>query len=103
MFVCWKIVEVGRELVPEPDSLLYFCPTAELLQTGRCGGKERGVSPARVRSVNPLASVLVLSITPSQQETAVWEPVAARRNGNLLPKRALCLSVLRVGLVTPAA
>lgn len=24
MFVCWKIVEVGRELVPEPDSLLYF-------------------------------------------------------------------------------
>lgn len=31
LFVCWKIVEVGRELVPEPDFPFVFnCPTAEL-------------------------------------------------------------------------
>lgn len=67
------------------------------------GGKERrGISPEMAcRAWIPVASVLVLSVTPvtSKQETAVWETVAARRNGNLFPKRALSLSVLRVGLV----
>lgn len=52
-----------------------------------------------------VASALALSVTPvtSKQETAVWEFVAARRNGNLFPKRALSLSVLRVGLAILAA
>lgn len=31
LLVCWKIVEVGRELAPEPDFPCVFnCPTAEL-------------------------------------------------------------------------
>lgn len=107
-FVCWKIVEAGRELAPEPGFPFVFnCPTAELLQTDDFGEERRrgeSVQPVCKARI-PVASVLVLSITPvtSKQETAVWEPVAARRNGNLFPKRALSLSVLRVGLVILAA
>lgn len=104
LLVCWKIVEVGRELAPEPDFPCVFnCPTAELccrqMILWRKG--EEGNQPSQCAKWIPVASVLVLSITPvtSKQETAVWELVAARRNGNLFPKRALSLSVLRVGLV----
>lgn len=104
MFVCWKIVEMGRELAPEPDFPFVFnCPTAEL----RCRQAvlwrkgEEGNQSSQCAKWIPVAPVLVLSITPvtSKQETAVWEPVAARRNGNVFPKRALSLSVLRAGLV----
>jgi len=87
-----------------PFVLLSRCWTAA---DGRvCRGREQGGSVRPARAVRmPVASALALSITPltSKPETAVWEPVAARRHGSLFPRRVLSISVLRVGLVTLAA
>lgn len=41
LLVCWKIVEVGGELAPEPDlPVVFHCPTAELRCRQFDGGKE---------------------------------------------------------------
>lgn len=51
LLVCWKIVEVGRELAPEPHlPFVFHCPTAELRCRQLGGGKEtRGIGAASVQ------------------------------------------------------
>lgn len=77
----------GEGAGAQPGSLwVLICPTAELLQAEDCR-EQREPGRPECRASTAAASSAFNHSCYSKPEIAVWEPVAARRGGNLLPQR----------------